>query len=101
MRHVIDAGTNVDQRFEHRMHGDIGDALTVDPDPAAVTNGIPILLARANHLSVHPLSQSPGGSPMFCRNVVPSYSIRNSPRSRSSGMTSSTKSFRPPGRVDG
>ena len=38
---------------------------------------------------------------MFCRKVVPSYSIRNNPRSRSSGMTRSTKSLRPPGRVDG
>ena len=35
--------------------------------------------------------------PRWSRSVVPSYSVRNTPRSWSSGTTLSTKSSRPPG----
>ncbi len=38
------------------------------------------------------------GRPRFSRNVVPSYSVRKSPRRCSSGTTLSTKSSSPPGR---
>ena len=43
----------------------------------------------------------PGARPRCSRKVRPSYSVRNRPRRRNSGSTSSTKSSSPPGRNGG
>jgi hypothetical protein len=45
VREVVDPGPHVDDRAEGGMAGDVGDALAVHPDLAAVTQRLPILLA--------------------------------------------------------
>ena len=60
--HVVDAGADVDQRLEHRMAGDVLDALAVDVDLAAVANGVQVLLAGADHGALSPAVRAPTGA---------------------------------------
>ena len=53
MLHVIDAGSHIDQRPEHRMRGYVFDALAVDPDLAAIADRIAVLFSRAYHRRSH------------------------------------------------
>ena len=39
MLQVVDAGTDIDQRLERRVRGDVFDPFTVDVDGTAVPNG--------------------------------------------------------------
>jgi len=49
MRHVVDAGANIDQRFERGMGDDVVDALSIHPHLAAIANGCAVFVAGSNH----------------------------------------------------
>ena len=48
--HVVDSRAHVKQGFERGMRRHVVDALAVDPDLAAVANGVDVSLTRSNQL---------------------------------------------------
>ena len=52
MLHVVNAGADVDDRPEHRMPGNIADALAVDVDLTAVADGGAVLVTRTDHVQI-------------------------------------------------
>ena len=52
--HVVDAGPNVDDGLEHRMGSDVGDALALDEDGAAVAERFAVLFPGPDHAGSSP-----------------------------------------------
>jgi hypothetical protein len=46
---VIDPRSNIDQRSEHRVLGDVPDALAIDVDLSIVANGVEVLFTGPDH----------------------------------------------------
>jgi hypothetical protein len=71
MRHVVDAGADIDDRLEHRMAGDILHALAIDPDRPPVPDRFPVFLARSqSHARRLSMLSVPGWAPMDDSNRI-------------------------------
>jgi hypothetical protein len=50
--HIVDAGSDIDQRLEHRIFRHVFDAFAVDVNLAIVANGFQIFFTGSNHGAV-------------------------------------------------